>query len=265
MEQLLTLDPCNISVVSELAGTYGVLLRYPDAIKILDHALSWKPLDFNLGFLRADMDFLWKADLKRWRALVKSEATKAADADPNDVITARIDLALKERDYHLAEQLLDAGGGNEIDDNGFFTPREWKQAIVARALGQKAKAQAKFEVARQRAAAEVSKYPEDGKALIVLGQIDATMGHAAVALEEGQRAIELLPVAKDAINGYQLRTRLEMIYTQSGEFDRALDAMDKGIHDPYAPEYGSLKLDQVWDPLRGNLRFEKIVTSLAPQ
>ena len=264
MEQLLTLDPCNISVVSELAGTYGVLLRYSDAIKTLDHALSWKPHDFNVGLLRADMDFLWKADLQRWRALVNSEAAKTADADPNDVITARVDLALKERDYRLAEQLLDAGGGNEIDDNGFFTPREWKQAIVARALGQKSKADAKFQVARQRAADAVGKFPEDSKALIVLGQIDAEMGRAADALEEGQRAIELLPASKDAINGYQLLTRLEMIYTQAGEFDRALDAMEKGIHNPYAPEYGSLKIDQVWDPLRGNPRFEKIVASLAP-
>ena len=263
LEQNLSLDPCNLTVISELAGTYGVLLRYTDAINILDHALSWKPLDFNVGFLRADMDFLWKADLQRWREVVNSEATETAD--PNDVITARVDLALKERDYHRAEQLLDAGGGNEIDDNGFFTPREWKQAIVARALGQKSKADSKFQVARQRAAVEVSKYPEDGKALIVLGQIDAAMGNKNEAVREGQRAVELLPVSKDAINGYQLLTRLEMIYTQVGEVDRALDAMEKGIHDPYAPEYGSLKLDQVWDPLRGNPRFEKLVSSLAPK
>jgi hypothetical protein len=40
--------------------------------------------------------------------------------------------------------------------------------------------------------------------------------------------------------------------------------MEKGIHNPYAPEYGSLKLDRVSDPLRGNPRFEKFVASLAP-
>ena len=263
LEQTLSLDPCNLAVISELAGTYGVLLRYEDAIKTLDRALAWKPLDFNLGFLRADMDFLWKADLRRWKDVVASETTKTAD--PNDVANARVDLALKERDYPRAEQLLESGGGTEFDDNGFFTPREWKQAIVARALGQQAKANSKFETARERAAAEVRQHPEDAKALVVLGQIDAAMGRKTEAIEEGQRASELLPASKDAINGYQLLTRLEMIYTQTGEIDRALDAMEKGIHDPYAPEYGSLKLDQVWDPLRGNPRFEKFVASLAPK
>jgi hypothetical protein len=85
------------------------------------------------------------------------------------------------------------------------------------------------------------------------------------ALDEGHRAVELLPVSKDAVNGYQLLTRLVMIYTQVGELDRALDSLEKNIHQPYAPEYGSLKLDQAWDPLRGNPRFEKIVASLAPK
>ena len=150
LEQNLTLDPCNLTIISELAGTYGVLLRYADAVKILDHALAWKPMDFNLAFLRADMNFLWKADLHPWREVLESEATKSAD--PNDVINARIDLALKERNYYRAEQLLESGRGTEFDDNGFFTPREWKQAIVARELGQQSKAAAKFQAAREAGA-----------------------------------------------------------------------------------------------------------------
>ena len=263
LEQNLSLDPCNLSIISELAGTYGVLLRYQDAIKVLDRALAWKPLDFGLGFLRANVDFLWKGDLQRWRDLVSSDATKTGD--PNDVVNARIDLALKERDYQRAEKLLAAGGGNEFDDNGFFTPREWKQAIAARGIGNRSVATAALRVAHERVAAEVRDHPEDAKALIVLGQIDAALGNKKDALNEGQRAVELLPASKDAINGYQLQARLIMIYTQTGEFDRALDAMEKGTHNPYAPDYGSLKLDEVWDPLRGNPRFEKFVASLAPK
>ncbi|MGH8101953.1 MAG: hypothetical protein ACREIW_11700, partial [Chthoniobacterales bacterium] len=123
LEQALALDPANVMILSELCGcNYLVLRRYADSARTLDHALAWKPLDFNLGFLRANVDFVWKADLGRWREVVNSEAAKTAD--PNDIITARVDLALKERDYHRAEELLDRGGGNETDDNGFFTPRE---------------------------------------------------------------------------------------------------------------------------------------------
>src|SRR4029077_19384578 len=130
LEQAVVLDPHNITNVSELAAQYFMLRRYDDAAKTVDSALAWKPLDFSLGFLRAAVAMNWKADLRQWKDLIASEAAKTAD--PNDLITARLNLALKERDYHGAEQTLAAHRGAEFDDNGFFTPREWNQGIVAR-------------------------------------------------------------------------------------------------------------------------------------
>src|SRR5438874_8549846 len=93
LEEALTLDPRNVVNVSELASTYFALRRYDDAARTLDNALAWKPLDFSLGFLRANVDMAWKADLGRWKEVVASEAAKTAD--PNDLITARLNLALK--------------------------------------------------------------------------------------------------------------------------------------------------------------------------
>jgi TolB-like protein/Flp pilus assembly protein TadD len=264
IEQALALDPRNIQLVSELAGSnYFGLGRYADAAKTLDSALVWKPLDFGLGFLRGYIDMVWKADLRRWKEVVSSEVAK--NADPNVLITARLDLALMERDYHAAEQILATPGGTEFDDDAFFTPREWNQAIVAHGLGDSAKAYTAFQAARERAAAAVRERPDDAKALMVLGQIDAALGRKEDAIREGERAVELLPVAKDALNGYQLLVRLAGIYAQVGGTDRAFDLLEKGIHQPNGPNYGSLKLDAVWDPLRSDPRFEKIVAALAPK
>jgi serine/threonine-protein kinase len=264
LEQAFALDPCNISVISELCGSnYLVLRRYADDAKMLDGALAWKPLDFNLGYLRAFVDFVSRADLRRWKQVVASEAAKTAD--PNDVVVARTDLALKERDYHAAEQILAARAGAESDDNGFFTPHEWKQAIIARGLGDQSRANAALLTARQRVAAKLQEQPEDAKTLIVLGQIDAELGRKEDALREGQHAVELLPVTKDCVNGYHLLERLAGIYAQVGEADRALDLLEREISQPYGLSYGSLKLDEVWDPLRHNPRFEKIVAALAPK
>ena len=41
-------------------------------------------------------------------------------------------------------------------------------------------------------------HPDDAGALCVLGLIDAALGRKEEALREGQRAVELLPVEKDA-------------------------------------------------------------------
>ena len=263
IEEALQLDPRNIQFISELAGSnYYVLRRYAEAVKVIDDALVWKPDDFGLAFLAAFIETAWKADLRRWKEVVSGHL--ARNADPNDLINARFGLALKERDYHAAEQILAAPGGNEFDDDGFFTPREWNQAIVARGLGDSARASAAFEAARARLAAVVRERPNDAKALMGLGQLDATIGHKEDAINEGLHATELLPVERDALNGTQLLVKLTGIYAQVGETNRALDLLEKVIHKPDGSNYGSLKLDQVWDPLRGNPRFEKIVASLAP-
>jgi TolB-like protein/Flp pilus assembly protein TadD len=264
IEEALQVDPHNVQFISELAGTnYFILRRYDKAVKIIDNALAWKPGDFGLAFLAAYIEMAWKADLRRWKEVVSGNW--ARNADPDELINARLSLALKERDYHAAEEILASPGGNEYDDDGFFTPREWNQAIVARGLGDHIKAHAAFEAALVRAATAVRERPDDAKALMVLGELDAALGNKEDAINEGQRASELLPVEKDALNGNQLLVKLTGIYTQVGETDRALDLLEKVIHKPDGSNYGSLKLDQVWDPLRGNPRFEKVVADLAPK
>jgi TolB-like protein/Tfp pilus assembly protein PilF len=263
LEQALTLDPRNVVNVSELAGQYNMLRRYGEAAKTLDSALAWKPSDFSLRLLRVWIDVAWKADLRRWRELVTSEAGKTAD--PKDLITARVALALTERDYRGAEQTLAADGGAEFDDNGFFTPKEWNQARAARGLGDHSRENAAFLAARERAAVAVGERPEDGKALIVLAEIDAALGRKEEAVREGERAVELLPVAKDALLGGTMLSRLARVYAQVGDADRAFNLLERVTKIPFGVTYGSLKLEDVWDPLRGDPRFEKIVADLAPK
>jgi TolB-like protein len=266
LQEALQLDPRNVQYISELTGSnYYVMRRYADAIKVLDETLSWKPGDFGLGFTRALVYFAWKADLGPWKQLVTGEAAK--NADPNDLITARLNLALLEHDYHTAEQILASPGGNEFDDDGFFTPREFNEAIVARALRNTAKADIAFTAARERAAAAVGQRPNDPKALIALAQSDAELGRKEDAIREGERAAQLLPVEKDSLNGTSLLVKLSGVYAQTGEIDRALNLLEELTHNPGGAGYisfGSLKLDRVWDPLRGNRRFDKIVAALAP-
>jgi tetratricopeptide (TPR) repeat protein len=189
----------------------------------------------------------------------------ATAGDPNDVISARLGLALIERNYRAAEEALATPGRAEFDDNGFFMPREWIEGMIARALGDKAKANAAFLAARNRAAAAVAQGPADARALIVLGQIDAALGRKEDAVGEGKRATQLLPISKDALIGAILVERLARIYAQVADTNRALDFLEYATKLPNGPTYGSLKLEEDWDRLRGDPRFEKIVASLAPK
>ncbi len=101
----------------------------------------------------------------------------------------------------------------------------------------------------------------------MLAVIDGALGRKEDALREGRRATELLPVAKDSINGEQLLEYYAVVAAWAGEKDLALEQLQKAIRLPgYGiTTYGQLKLLPHWDPLRGDPRFEQIVASLAPK
>jgi serine/threonine-protein kinase len=99
----------------------------------------------------------------------------------------------------------------------------------------------------------------------VLGLIDAGLGRKEDALREGRRAIELLPVTKDSINGAHMIEFFAIIAAWVGEKDLACEQLAIATQLPGSLSYGDLKLHPFWDPLRGDPCFEKIVASLAPK
>src|SRR5439155_13789051 len=111
----------------------------------------------------------------------------------------------------------------------------------------------------------VQAQPDYGPALGVLGLIDAGLGRKEEALREGRRAVELLPVEKDSINGTRMIECFAIIAAWIGDKDLACEHLLTAISHPSFLSYGNLKLLPFWDPLRGDPRFEKIVASLAPK
>jgi adenylate cyclase len=124
---------------------------------------------------------------------------------------------------------------------------------------------AAFMTARAETEKLVRAQPGNVRPLSMLALIDAELWEKEKAIREGRTACDMLPVAKDAIEGVQLITNLARIYAFTGEKDLALEELDTVSKLPYGPSYGELRLDPGWDSLRGDPRFEKIVASLAPK
>jgi len=75
-----------------------------------------------------------------------------------------------------------------------------------------------------------------------------------------------MPAGQSAIEGSVLIQYLAIIYAWSGDKDRAIERLEEAAKLPGSHvTYGYLRLHPLWDPLRGDPRFEKIVDSLAPK
>jgi len=121
------------------------------------------------------------------------------------------------------------------------------------------RARSAFTAARAAQEKIVQAQPNYGPALCVLGLIDAGLGRKEEALREGRRAVELLPVEKDAMNGTNMVKYLAVIAAWVGDKDLACEQLASIIRRPSSLSYGQLKLLPFWDPLRGDPRFEKLI------
>ena len=235
---------------------------------MLDRALTIIPDDLAVSSQRALVDLLWKADPHPLHQMIERVRTERRDSIA-EVADNWLLCALVERDWPAAEQALVALGTNPFwGDDAIVLQSHFGEGLLGRAMGDDVRARKAFAAARLEQEQIVLKQQQYGPALSVLALIDAGLGNKEVALQEGRRAIQLLPVAQDSINGERLLVYFTVIAAWVGEKDMALEQLERVARTPggsIVASYGLLKLIPFWDPLRGDPRFEKIVASLAPK
>jgi TolB-like protein/Tfp pilus assembly protein PilF/predicted Ser/Thr protein kinase len=263
LERAVDLDPRNNLLLVQTALSYRYLRRYADEATMLDRALAIEPNDIGSKSLRAEVEFDWKADTRPVHQLIDELRAKDPGAIAS-VADSWLLCALAERDPAAAANALGAMGEDSFGTAIIkYSPR-FVEGLIGRMEKDDAKADAAFTAARAEQEKLVRARPDAG-ALCVLGLIDAALGRKEEALREGWRAVELLPVEKDAINGTSMIVCLARIAAWVGDNDLGCEQVARASRLPSGVSYGELKLLPFWDPLRGEPRFEKIVASLAPK
>jgi TolB-like protein len=264
LEKALQVDPRNRSILQQVALSYQILRRYADMAAALDRALKLAPADAGVRVQRALVALEWRADPKSLHETIETIVAENPAA-ASDIADRWLNLALCERDpVGIARSLAHIpANGIGIDLPSF--PLSWCQGLVARSLGDEVAAQKAFSITRVDVERTVREQPDYGPAFCLLGLIDAGLGWKEEAIREGRRAVELLPVTKDSVNGANMMKYLAVIYAWTGEKDLAVQQIAATLQVPADLSYGQLKLHPYWDPLRGDPRFEKIVASLAPK
>ena len=265
LERAIELDPRNIFTLQQIGLSYHHLRRYAEEKSVLDRALAIQPKDVDTQVARAFVEFHWKADTRPLHQMLDSiRATNPAATQ--SIADGWLICALAERDPVAAKNAAMAAGANPpFTDEAVNFSRAFVEGVIARMTKDEDKARSAFTTARAEQEKVIEVQPNYGPPLCVLGLIDAALGRKEEALREGQRAVELLPMEKDAINGVAMIKYLAMIAAWVGDNDLACEQLAVAVRPPSRLTYGQLKLLPFWDPLRGDPCFEKIVASLAPK
>jgi serine/threonine-protein kinase len=266
-QRIEAIDPQNPNIVRNLVYTYGALRRWPEAVGSGERLNALAPNSNDARMQVAYMTFFWKGSTAALETLLSSTPP---NVDPDGTLTAaRWDVLMIKRDFIGAEAALAASPLTELSylKGGFSAPKSYFAGCAALARGDQTRAQAAFEAARPTFEQAVREAPQSETRHANLGLFYAFVGRKDEAITEGRRAVELKPESQDAVDGPLMNGYLALIYTRLGEHELALPLLERLLrtaHTSDSAQY-SISLQDLrsrweWDPLRNDLRFQKLIT-----
>jgi TolB-like protein/Tfp pilus assembly protein PilF len=262
-EQALALDPRNVDLLVEAALTYTDIRQFPAALKLYDRALDLVPNDPDLMASKAG---IYQAEGNLEKAAKFLLEINGQTPYNNAFVTKFTQLRL-ERNLGEAIRLLQVrqaqfNFGSELERS----VNQVTLAIVQRLAGDTAGARTNAEQARNTLEPLCKNQPDNYMFAGMLSLADAVLGDKDSALKEGQRAITLLPSAKDRVYGPGFEENLAFIQTMFGANSQAISTLTRLLKTPYSSWFYSrtpvtpalLRLDPLWDSLRADPAFQKL-------
>jgi TolB-like protein/Tfp pilus assembly protein PilF/class 3 adenylate cyclase len=264
------LDPRNVTVLTSRAATYIILRRFPEALRKLDQVLDITPDDMDTLMLKAGIAQA-EGDLPRAAALL---APLHAGADhPGALKTQLYEAILERRPAQIIPRLKEIVAKPDpalVFRNGEYRFwLGWAQEVA----GDHAAAKDSWKQARSELEPLLKEQPENNIVIYSLALTEMGLGDKAAAFSLLERAMAVTPIEKDALAGPQPIEYLARVAARMGEPDRAIAALQKLLSIPYNGGLASgvpltpalLRLDPMFDPLRKDPRFQKLVASPAPK
>src|SRR2546429_513040 len=256
-EKALQLDPLSDGVANQYAQVYDMLRDFPHAEALYDRALALAPDKPDLYYFKTWLYLRLDGNTRRARE-VFDEARTAGVVDNQQMRYVRVMLELFDRRYDQAiarvHEMPDV-----LEGQARFAPRTQLFAQVYGLMGRGALARVYYDSARSYVLGRVAQRPNDARLHTALGIILAGLGRKQEAIQEGERGVALLPVNKEAYQGYYRLLDLARIYVMVGEYDAAIGRLEYLQSIPGHLTTAWLRVDPTWDPLRGNSRFQRLL------
>jgi len=261
MEKAVSLNPKDWWSLQNLTHNYTMLRDFAKANQTIDRALALNPASLGPWEVKSKLAVFGKGDFSvAEKAFETVKSFPMTNEQKLKVRSDRAGIFLLERRYseglNEAESLPD-------DQLAAYPDHLWGKyygiGFARKGLHDEPGARAAFLKAKSIAEDNLKRSPDSEHAHLQLAKALAQLGEKEAALGEAQRASELLPESKDAFGGAEIAAGVAEVYAILGDNDRVIDVLDGLLTRPSSVTAQGLKINPIWDPVRGDPRFQALI------
>jgi len=260
------LDPRNVNLLTQHALLDIERRNFSLALRKLDYILDITPGDVDTLAYKAAVAQA-EGDLRRASAMLDG---LRPTADQSEALETQVYQAILKRQpapmmRRLTEILASPDPSLGYINSELYFWLGWVQEVA----GDKAAAQQSWRHARSELESFLNKQPDNISIIADLTWTNLGLGDPSAALALAERAAATFPLEKDAINGSTALDIVARCAALRGDHDRAISVLQKLLSIPHTGVLASgmpltpalLRLDPMFDGLRNDPRFQKLVSA----
>jgi TolB-like protein/predicted Zn-dependent protease len=264
------LDPLNVNLLSQHARSYVCQRRFPEALAKLEQILNITPDDIDTLVLKARIA---QAEGNLSRASTLLAPLRLGIGYVNALETQVYQAILESRPTPVIAQLQEILAKPD-ESLGFYVGElrfwlGWAQEVA----GDREAALKSWGQARTELESFLKEQPDN---FVLMGDLALTnmgLGDNTAALELAERALAQFPIDKDALTGPRPLEILARVAARIGDPERSITMLEKLLSIPYEAPLAAnppltpalLRLDPMFEPLRNDPRFQKLIASSVPK
>jgi len=260
-QQATLLDPRSSFALDQLGLSYASLRRYVEADRAFAQAEAVTADPSDERVTHGLNTVIWKGDVAPLRAAL------AALSPGSDAYAANVwsFFYLYWWSHDFAAAIRTAVNSTDVDwgdQVNMVLPRPLYAGWAYEASGDRAKAREMYQQVQNLASTALLQQPERAELHIALAFADAGLGAKNEAVSEAGRAIELLPISRDALSGSGMLVYAAQVQVRVGDYDAAFDQLKTVLSHLSGQTMSAamLKLDPNWEPIRSDPRFAQLLT-----
>jgi serine/threonine protein kinase/tetratricopeptide (TPR) repeat protein len=259
IERAMNINPLSAQAIFELGASYYWSKKYSMAIPLFQKSMSQDPSSPVSYYHLSACYILSDGDLTNATEAINSGLKEGVIDKTGYIIQRNTEIDIYSRNFEEALNDLKNSRNLVFDEQFTFVPKDLNIGIVNLYLGRLNDAKKSFNSAIDFLNKKIKESPNDSRLYSALGIAYAGLSQKQNAVKWAKKGVELLPISKEALRGQARLNDLAKVYAMVGEYDLAIQILKKLINIPSEITPAILKIDPMWDKLRGNPEFNKLL------